>query len=143
MIEIKIIAILICGGLNLIGGYCWHDARRFLMPILLAGACIYFAHTFWAITMLLAIPALTIGYGDKSPLRHIFGDAWARFVWMALVALGLALGLTVTHHIIIALAAAYILIAGALGITLRNWNEILGDFIFGCWFGVIALLTTS
>jgi hypothetical protein len=140
MIYFKISIILICMGLNVWGGQLNHNMRRFVMPLVLALSSIWFAHTFWALTMLAACGTLCLGYGEKSPLRHIFGDAWARFVWMTLTAIAFSAGLFITGHLHVYFMVPYVLIAGVLGITIRLINDLIGDSIFGAWFASIVFL---
>jgi hypothetical protein len=140
MIYLKFAVLFICMGLNVWGGYSNHNMRRFVMPLVLALSSIWFAHTFWALTMLTACGTLCIGYGEKSPLRHIFGDAWARFIWMILAAIAFSLGLFLTGHLHLYFIIPYVLIAGALGITLRGINQLIGDSIFGASLASIVFL---
>ncbi len=141
MILIKFIVDAVCAVLNLIGGYCWHNARRYIMPIVLSCAVSFITQTWWlGITILPTMGLLSIGYGEKSILRRIFGDAWARFVWMLLCCVGFSLGPLIAGHIFLYLFIGYILGAGILGITLRKIDEIVGDLIFGAWFGLIVFL---
>jgi hypothetical protein len=140
MIIVKIIVIIIAAALYWWGGYSWHNARRFILPLLLAGASCWFSHSFWAITMIVSSPILTIGYGDKSILKHIFGDAWARFVYLSLSALFLSAWMIFALHTNILLILGYIGLCGTLGITLRKINDLIGDFLFGIALALIVFI---
>ncbi len=141
MIFIKLIIDAICAALNLIGGYSWHNARRYIMPVVIAGALSWFTGVWWlGLTVLPTMGLLSIGYGENSLFGKIFGVAWARFVWMLLCCVGFSLGALLTGHLVLFFFVSYILGAGIIGITLRNLNEIVGDIIFGAWFGSIVYL---
>lgn len=135
MIIIKLFTVFICSGLNIIGGYSWHNTRRFIMPTIIAIAVSIILHSWWiGLTCLPAIAILCMGYGEKSFLEHIFNDAWGRFVWMVLVSTSFCLGLILLHHLNVFIALGYIIGNGILGITLRKYNQILTDAIFGVGF---------
>lgn len=123
---------MICAGLNIIGGYSWHNARRFIMPVILTVAVSLIVHSWWTgLPCLLGIAPLCIGYGEKSLLWKYFNDAWGRFVWMILVGIALGLGLVISHHLSIWVAVIYVIGNGILGITLRKLNQFFSDAIFG------------
>ena len=138
---LKILVILSCAGLYFWGGFSWHNARRYIMPLLLSLSCLLFSHSLWALTMLVSSPLLTIGYGEKSIFRHIFGDAWARFVYLSIVATVLSIWMIFILHTNILLILTYIGLCGTLGITLRKFNQWLGDPIFGAALATIVFLT--
>lgn len=138
--DFKLATIALMATLNWIGGSFWHNARRYIMPVIYAAMVSVATMVWWVgITTLPTIGLLTIGYGEKSPLRHVFGDAWARFVWMALACLGFSLGPILTGHLLWWLVFPYAIGAGTLGITLRNIPEVVGDLLFGAWFGSILI----
>lgn len=140
MIKFKILVMILCAGLNFIGGAFWHNARRFLMPCVICACVFYLTHSWTSVLTLCAIGFLCLGYGEKSPFRHIFGDAWARFVWMALVSIAFCIGPLFGHHLAWYYALAYVLTNATLGITLRIIPQFLGDSIFGLGFGSIVFL---
>ena len=135
MIYTKIIVDLLCGVLNAIGGYCWHNARRYIMPILLggeAGLIIWEKKKkdWWAGLLILpVIGTLCLGYFS--------GKNWGRGLWLFLQTLVIGLGLTITGHIFWFIYIPYIVLAGVLGGIYKNWNQILGDAIAGVYLGSI------
>lgn len=136
----KIVVAGICATLFWFGGYAWHNARRFIMPALLAISLFYISHTPFAFGSLLAIASLCLGYGDKSPLRHIFGNGWGRGVWGLLSAIGFSLSLFVTGHIFLLFFLSYLILNFTLENALKNIPQWLGDPIIGLGFSCIVFL---
>lgn len=139
----------ICAGLNAWGGYSWHNARRFIMPVVIAVAVSIILNTWWEGTLsipflsitlktkfigfpcLLAISPLCAGYGEKSLIWKYFNDAWGRFAWMITVSIAFCLGLIFLNHLNVFIALGYIIGNGIIGMTLRKYNQILTDALFG------------
>jgi len=131
---IKLLIDLSCGALNAWGGYSWHNARRYLMPLLLAISASVITHVWWVGFMLLpAMGTLCIGYSKDGN----FGRA----LWIGLQCFVLGLGLFFTHHLAWYFYAPYVIFGCVLGGMYRNWQQVLGDIVTGCWFGAIVLLT--
>lgn len=140
MIGLQLLTIVICGGLFAWGGYSWHNARRFIMPLILALTCLWLTKSWWALTVLGMSPIFCLGYGIKSPLRHVFGDGWGRGVWGALAALGASLGLFLTGHIAWYLFGGYLILNFTFENALKKINQIVGDCIIGIGFGLIIFI---
>jgi hypothetical protein len=83
---------------------------------------------------------LTLGYGEKSPLRHIFGDGWGRGVWGLLVALGASVGLLLGHFLAWWLFIPYLVINFTLENALKKLPQDIGDPIIGLGFGSLLFL---
>ncbi len=142
MIFLKIGIILVCSALFWIGGKKWHNARRFIMPLILA---LYFAikcKVWWLLPgiWLPMVAFLCLGYGDNSPLRHIFGDGWGRGVWGLLVACGASLGLTVGGFLPIYWYIAYLALNFTLENALKKLPQDLGDPIIGAGLASLVFL---
>lgn len=140
MIFLKIFIVIIAAGLFWAGGATSHNYRRFLMPALLALSCVWFAHTWWALTMLSAMGTFCIGYGDNSFLRKCFGNGWGRGVWGLVGALALSLGLFLTGHLAWYWFIPYLVINFTLENALKDIPEFIGDPIIGTFFASIVLL---
>lgn len=141
MICLKLLIIIICAVLNVIGGYSWHNARRFIMPIIISVTVSISVHLWWlGLTCLPAIAPICLGYGEKSLLWKYFNDALARFVWMALVSIFLCIGAVLTGHLIWYMALIYIIFNGIIGTTLRKINQLFGDAIFGISLSSIVFI---
>ena len=131
MLIIKIIVDLACGALGAIGGWKWHNARRFIMPTLLAIAFSFVSHTWWlGLTALPVIGTLCLGY---------FGQKWlGRGLWLGLQGLVLGVGAVVSSHLLWWVYLPYVLLGFGLGALLFNFEQIIGDIIFYCWLGSIV-----
>lgn len=141
MIEIKIIIMAICSALFWLGGFCWLPARRFIMPSILTVSCLYFSNwDWWSLSMLSCMGIFCLGYGDKSPLRHIFGDGWGRGIWGLLAAISLSIALFLTGHIWILWMIIYLGINFTLENVLKKIPQSIGDPIIGLGFSSILLI---
>ena len=140
MIILKIVVAIICSGLFWYGGHNFLPARRFIMPTILALTCFFITHSWWCLTMLSAMGCLCLGYGDKSPLRHIFGNGWGRGVWGILVALSLSLALFLCGFVPLWLWLGYLALNFTLENALKNFIPIIGDSIIGLGFSLIIFI---
>lgn len=142
MIEIKLLVMAICSALFWWGGFNFNKARRFIMPTVLALSCVYFAHTWWALTMMSAMGMFCLGYGDNSPLRHCFGNGWGRGIWGLLGAIALSLGLFMTGHIPIYFFLPYLAINFTLENALKDIPQVIGDPVIGLGFSAIVFVVS-
>lgn len=137
-VIIKIVVDLLCGALNAIGGYSWHNARRYIMPVLLGGEAALIAwenkkQDWWAgLLVLPVIGTLCLGYKN-------FGNGnLSRALWLFVQAVVIGLGLTITGHLAWAVYIPYIVFAGVLGGIYKNWQQVWGDMIAGIYLGSIV-----
>lgn len=122
-----------CGVLDAWGGYSWHNARRYLMPLLIAISVSIITHVWWAGLMCLpAMGTLCIGYSKDGN----FGRA----LWIGLQCFALSIGLLCFQHLAWYFFLPYILGGCVLGGLYRNWQQIIGDVVTGSWLGIIILL---
>lgn len=133
LLMIKIISDIICGVLNFIGGYCWHNARRFIMPCVVALTVSYVSRVWWlGIGILPVMGTLCIGY---------FGGRFiGRGLWLALQAFVFGIVCFFTNHLYWYFYLPYVLGAFFLGGSLFDIEEVIGDLIFGCWLGSIVFI---
>lgn len=136
----KLIVIAVCAFLFWLGGFSWKPARRFIMPCILSVNLFFLTHCTYALSSLAAIGSFCLGYGDKSPLRHIFGDGWGRGVWGLLSALCLSIGLFLTGHIFWYFWLPYLVLNFTLENALKNIPQVIGDPIIGAGLACIVLL---
>lgn len=114
----------------------WHNARRFIMPCVLALSACIILHSWWlGLLMLPTMGTLTLAYDN-------FGKGnFSRAIWSGLQASIIGLGLFLTGHLILPFYLSYILVNMILsGILNNRVDEIIGDLIFGAWLGSIVLL---
>lgn len=140
MIAIKLIVLVVAAGLFWVGGAYWHNARRFIMPVVLSGFCLLTTHILMSLTMLSTIGIFCLGYGEKSPLRHIFGNGWGRGVWGLLAAICLSIGLFLTGHIWVVWMALYLALNFILENALKDIPQVIGDPIIGLGFASIVMI---
>lgn len=136
---LKLIVILFCSWCYWAGGNFQHNFRRFLMPVVLTATVIFITHSFLALTMLFSVGTLCLGYGDNSPIRHIFNNFWGRSIWMFFVSLALSLGLFLTSHLYLYFFIPYVIICFFSGGLLKDWNQLIGDIIYGFLLSSIVL----
>lgn len=141
MIYLNLGAMTICAGLFWWGGFNYHNARRFFMPLFLTAVTFILTHfDIHSLLMLPSIGFLTLGYGDKSPLRHCFGDGWGRGIWGLLVALALSLGLFLYGHVVWYYFAGYLVLNFIFENALKKLPQQIGDPIIGLGFSSILLI---
>lgn len=136
----KILVCWLAGGLFAWGGFNFKPARRFILPVILVGVIYFYSHTLFSFLCLLSIVAFSLGYGENSFVRHVFGNGWGRGVWGLLAAICLSLPLFLTHHLLILFFLGYLALNFTLENALKNINQIFGDIIIGMGFGSIVFL---
>ncbi len=138
MIFLKIIVFLSCGALNALGGYHWLFCRRYIMPFVLAFEASYIAWSkktkdWWVGVLILpVIGTLCLGY------KNFGGGNFARAMWLFVQAIVIGCGLFITGHVAWQAYIGYCLGAGILGGIYKNWQQIIGDSIAGCYLGSIV-----
>lgn len=132
-ILIKLVIDGSCGALNALGGGGFLWMRRYVMPIILGVGMAIITHTWWvAFLTWPAIGTLSLGYFS--------GANWGRGLWLFVQAIALSTGLMLTHHISLIMMIPYVIGAGLLGGLYKNWPQIIGDFITGCYLGLVIFL---
>ncbi len=114
--------ILIKLGIEIIGGICklvgelwFHNAQRYIMPLLYSIAVSYDSHCWWlGLTTILMIAPLDLGY-------RTFGkcDAFNRGMWLFLIGVVAGLGPAITHHLSWFIYIPFCIICGIWGATTR------------------------
>lgn len=123
------------------GGAFNHNLRRFVMPLLLALTAWYLTQDWRCVSMLTTMGAFCLGYGDKSPLRHCFGNGWGRGIWGLLAGLCLSLGLFLTGHLVWYFFVPYLVLNFILENALKNIPQVIGDPIIGAGFASILFIS--
>ena len=140
ILVIKIFVVLLGSFLFWYGGFKDHNFRRFYLPPILALAAWFITHDWRVVSMLSVIGIYCLGYGDKSPLRHCFGNGWGRGIWGLLAGLCLSLPLYLTGHLVWYWFLAYLTLNFTLENALKNIPQDIGDIIIGAGFCSIILL---
>ncbi len=139
MWVVNIIVFVLCGLCKFIGELLWHDAQRFIMPLLLVLAIGYDSHVWWlGIPSLLMIGIIVEGYGPKSWLRRYLGDAGAQGMWMFMACVLAGLIPAILNHLSVWFYIPWCILAGVLGSTTRALNNKIWSWIKGLWIGLIV-----
>lgn len=132
MIFIEVLIIILSAILNFIGGWKWHNARRYIMPVVIGIGVSIVSQVYWlGLTVLPTMGTLSIGYGEKSILYKYLSDFWCRATWMLMQSILFGAGCLIFNHLSWYVYIPYCIISLVLGGLLRNINEIIGDLIFG------------
>ena len=133
---IKLVVISLCAVCKLIGELWWHNAQRFIMPIILMAGIDLVLHSWWLGALCLPmIGALCLGYKTFGP-----SDGFNRAVWLLLICVTAGLGLTLDHHIAWYLYAPYCIIGAVWGGITRLWWNVIIAPISGAIIGSIIFL---
>ena len=141
MIIPKIIIDLICGILNALGGYHWLFCRRYIMPFVISvETCLIEWQKkdkqWWEGLLILPVMGtLCLGYFFKKE-----NNAWGRCLWFTLQALVIGTGCLLTGHIVWYFYIGYIIGSVVLGYIYKDWQQIIGDIVTGCYLGSIIFL---
>lgn len=136
--ALKILFVVLCAVLKLIGELWWHNAQRFILPVVLGmGESMGLWVSCWWIgfTALPAIGPITLGYKDFK-----LGDAGDRGMWLFLIALTIGAGPFFIHHLPWYFYVPYCIIAGIWGATTRNLKNVIIAPLSGALLGAIVFL---
>lgn len=136
----NIVTIVASGLFNAAGGNNFKLFRREFMPMFIASDLFYTLKDWWSFACLSSILFLSMGYGEDSPIRKIFGDAWGRAVWCLLVGLSISLPMLLTGHLAWYWFAIYNATCFFSGPLLKNLYQVAGDFILGSCFSCIVVI---
>ena len=131
MVELKIAVIIMCAGLKLWGEIAWHDAQRYIMPVILGISTALITGVWW--TGLLVLPMIApicMGYKTYGP-----SDGFDRAVWLMLIVLAEGLGLSLTHHLSLFIYVPWVILAAIWGGISRKWWNVIIAPISGALIG--------
>lgn len=132
MLIVKLIVLSLCSICKLIGELSWHNAQRFVMPIVLAlGICIIL-HSFWlGFCVIPMIAPLCIGYSDYGK-----SDGFDRAIWLFLICIASGIILALLGHLPWLFYVPWCILSAVWGgITRMWWNMIIAPIsglIIGC-----------
>lgn len=121
-----------------IGGRSFLFARRELLPLMLCADAHYVTKSVWAFTMLVACGTLSLGYGERSPLRRLFGDGLGRGIWSLFVGISLCAWAVPTGHLPLLIALLYCIACFIAEPLFKNLPQFIGDMLIGSVFGSIV-----
>lgn len=107
----------------------WHNAQRFVLPLIYSIGVSYLSHCWWiGLTTLPMIAPLCLGYSDYGK-----NDAVARALWLFVICIVAGLGPYSFGHLPLVFYAPYIVLAGFIGTLTRNINNWIEAPICGFW----------
>ena len=118
--PIKLAVLASCVVLKLIGELWWHNAQRYILPVIFSAAPM--------------IGALVLGYKDYGK-----NDAVARALWLFVICVVASLGPTILGYISWFFFVPYIIASGFVGTTTRNINNLIGAPLNGLTIGLPIL----
>ena len=124
IIIINCIISILCAACKWIAENKWHNAQRFIMPLILAFGISYNSHIWWlGVFSLLNIVDIVEGYGVNSWMRKLLGDAGAQGMWM--VGAGFLTGIICCFlgHLPWLFFILWCIVCGIIGATLRGENN--------------------
>jgi hypothetical protein len=136
LLIVKLTVLISCAGLKLLGELSWHNAQRFIMPLIIAVGVSIVCHVWWIGAVCLPMIApLCMGYKDYGK-----SDGFDRGMWLFLICLTAGLGLTILHHLAWYFYIPYCLVGGIWGATTRGlWNVIIAP-LSGALIGSMIFL---
>ena len=133
--PIKLAVLASCVVLKLIGELWWHNAQRYILPVIFSAAMSYLSGLWWlGFTTLPMIGALVLGYKDYGK-----NDAVARALWLFVICVVASLGPTILGYISWFFFVPYIIASGFVGTTTRNINNLIGAPLNGLTIGLPIL----
>ena len=129
IILVKGTTVVLGALLKWIGEKWWHNAQRYILPVIYSLAVSFVSHTWWlGLTTLPMIGALVLGYKDYGK-----NDAVARALWLFVICVLAGFGPCVTGHLWWFVYVPYCIMAGFIGTLVRNINNNIGAPINGLW----------
>lgn len=135
MLILEIVVVLLCGVCKLIGELWWHNAQRYIMPVMLGVTASIVSHVWWlGFCMLPMIGPLVVGYS-------VYGksDGFDRGMWLFSICFVAGLGLVISQHVVWYFYIPYCILAGIWGGVSRRWWNVVIAPISGMLIGSIIL----
>lgn len=134
LLIVKLTVLSLCAGCKLIGELWWHNAQRYIMPVVIAAGVCLVLHSFWlGLLVLPMIAPLCFGYKTYGN-----SDGFNRAVWLMAICLFNGLGLTITHHVSWFIFIPWVILSAVWGGTTRNLLNIIIAPISGAIIGIIV-----
>jgi len=135
-LEIKLLVISLCAVCKLVGELWWHNAQRYIMPVICCIGIDFVIHSWWiGFLCLPMIAPLCMGYS-------VYGksDGLDRAVWLMLICVAEGLGLTICHHLSWFYYVPWVILAAIWGGVTRAWLNLVIAPISGLIIGSIIFL---
>jgi hypothetical protein len=136
LLTVQLIVLSSCAACKLIGELFYHNAQRFIMPIILAiGICIVLHSFYLGFLVLPMIAPLCMGYNDYGP-----SDGFDRAVWLLLICVAAGIGLALTGHLSWWLYVPWCILGAVWGGVTRMWWNVIIAPISGAYIGLLIFL---
>lgn len=133
---VKLIVLASCAGCKLIGELWWHNAQRFIMPIILGLGVSIVSHCWWlGLTVLPCIAPICLGYSAYGK-----SDGFDRAVWLMLIIIAEGLGSALTGHLSWFLYVPWVILSAVWGGVTRSWLNLIIAPISGLIIGAMILI---
>ena len=136
ILLLKLSVISLCSVCKMIGELSWHNAQRFIMPLILAvGICIVL-HSFWlGFLCLPMIGPICLGYKDYGK-----SDGFARAMWLFMICVLAGVGLLISGHLAWYLYAPYCILGAVWGGVTRAWWNVIIAPLSGALIGSLIFI---
>lgn len=129
IILIKIIVTVLGALLKFEAETVWHNAQRFILPIIYSVAVSYLSNNWWlGLTTLPMMVPFSFGYK-----RYGSKDSVARALWLFVICVVTGLGPTIFGYMPIWVYGIYIVVAGFVGTLTRNIDNRIEAPVCGAW----------
>ena len=135
LLIIKLTVLSLCAVCKLVGELWWHNAQRFIMPVIIAvGVCLVL-HSWWLGALVFPMIApLCMGYSAYGK-----SDGFDRAVWLMLICVAEGLGLAILHHLSWFYYVPWVILAAVWGGVTRMWWNVIIAPISGIIIGLLIL----
>lgn len=121
LLTVKLIVLASGAICKLVGELWWHNAQRYVFPVILGIGVSLVSHTWWlGITILPSIGPLCLGYKTYGS-----SDGFDRAVWLMLIAAAIGLGPILTGHLSLFVYIPYCILSAVWGGVTRAWWNVI------------------
>ena len=132
---VQAIVLISCMACKLVGELWWHNAQRFIMPVILLIGVSIITHVWWAGFLVLPMIAFIVEpytlYGES--------DGFDRAVWLMLIVLAEGLGLAILHHLSWFFYIPWVILTAVWGGVTRKWWNVIIAPLSGLIIGLLIL----
>ena len=138
-ILIKLTVDILCGLCKWISERWWHNAQRFIMPLLLVGSISYETHIWWMGLPTIGIIAVILqGYGLNSWLGKELNLAGAQGMWMFLICVIAGIVPALFGHLPWQIYIPWCILGGVVGGLTHNADNNLWSWVKGLLIGSVV-----
>jgi hypothetical protein len=136
LLIVKLTVLSLCAVLKLIGELWWHDAQRFILPVVLGLGVSIITGVWWlGLCVLPVIAPIDLGYKDYGP-----SNGFDRGAWLFFICLVAGLACAVFHHLSWWFYVPWCIVSGVWGGVTRSWWNVIIAPVSGALIGLLAFL---